>query len=153
MSAGLSSDPARVCDIVSERVFAAPRERLFRAFSEPVQLARWWGPADFTNEFYEFDLRPGGRWRFAMHGPDGARYEQDREFVDVVAPERIVLDNPDPVHRFRMTMTFATHGEGTLLKWRMSFESASEFARVKDIIAAANEQNFDRLEVLLATLT
>ena len=136
-------------EIVSTRTIAAPRERVYRAFSDAAQLARWWGPAGFTNTFEEFNLRAGGRWRFEMHGPDGARYRQERRFVEVVPPERIVCENVDPVHRFRMMMTFEPHPVGTCLTWRMSFESTDEFARVRDVIAAANEENFDRLERLL----
>lgn len=57
--------------IVTTRVFNAQRERMFRAFTDTNQLARWWGPKGFSNTFREFDTRPGGHWRFIMHGPDG----------------------------------------------------------------------------------
>ena len=75
------------------RSFAAPRDRVFRAFTAPAQLARWWGPKGFTNTFHEFDLRPGGDWRFVMHGPNGADYANDNVFVEVVKPERVVFDH------------------------------------------------------------
>jgi uncharacterized protein YndB with AHSA1/START domain len=75
-------------EIVSTRVFDAPRERVFRAFSDPSLLVRWWGPKDFTNMFHEFDLRPGGAWRFVMHGPDGTDYQTAKEFIEVVRPGR-----------------------------------------------------------------
>lgn len=142
---------ARVAnEIVSTRTLLAPRERVWRAFADPAQLARWWGPAGFTNTFHEFDLRAGGVWRYTMTGPDGTRYEQTRDVVEFASQERIAIENPDPVHRFRMTMTFAPSGKGTLVSWRMSFASSDEFVRVKDFIAAANEENFDRLAALLA---
>ena len=64
-------------EIVSTRVLDAPRELVFRAFSDPDLLARWWGPEGFTNTFHEFDLRPDGAWRFVMHGPDGTDYRVD----------------------------------------------------------------------------
>ena len=57
--------------IVTSRVINAPRHLVFRAWTDPVSPARWWGPKGFTNTFHEFDLRPGGVWRFVMHGPDG----------------------------------------------------------------------------------
>ena len=53
-------------EIVTTRVVDAPRDRVFGAWANPDQLARWWGPEGFTNTFYEFDLRPGGAWRFVM---------------------------------------------------------------------------------------
>lgn len=136
-------------EIVSTRVFAAPRERVWRAFADPALLGQWWGPRGFTNTFHKFDFRAGGRWMFEMHGPDGTHYEQTREFVEVAAPERIIMDNPNPVHRFRMTIELTPHRGATQLVWRMAFESAAEFVRVKTIIVTANEEVFDRLEAVL----
>jgi len=80
-------------EIISTRVIAAPRDLVFKAFSDPENLARWWGPKGFTNTFHEFDLRPGGAWRFVMHGPDGVDYPNESVFVEVVKPERIVFVN------------------------------------------------------------
>lgn len=137
-------------EILSARTFAAARGRVWRAFSDPALLARWWGPAGFTNTFHEFDLREGGVWRFTMRGPDGATYEQTREVVTAIAPERIVIENADPSHRFRMTMQLEPADGGTRVEWSMVFESPDEFARVKDFVSSANEENFDRLAALLA---
>ena len=139
-------------EIVSTRVFDAPRERVFRAFSDPEVLARWWGPKGFTSTFHEFDLRPGGAWRFVMRGPDGTEYRNASDFVTVVSPERIVFQHHRPMHRFQMTMTFAEDAGKTRLTWRMLFESAAELERVRPVVPAANEQNFDRLAAQLATM-
>ena len=138
-------------EIVSTRLFAAPRERVFRAFSEPEQLAQWWGPKGFTNTIQEFDLRPGGHWRLVMQAPNGARFLNESDFLEVVRPERVAFEHLEPVHRFVMAMTFDEEAGGTRLTWRMRFESAAEHERVKGPVAAANEENFDRLEALLAT--
>lgn len=138
-------------EIVSSRVLDAPRDRVFRAFTDPALLAGWWGPEGFTNTFHFFDPRPGGEWRFTMRGPDGAEYSMEKVFEEVAAPERIVVRHVDPVHAHRLTMTFAEAGEGrTELTWRMRFDWEEEFHRVKDFIAGANEQNLDRLQALLA---
>lgn len=137
-------------EIVSTRVVDAPRAAVFRAFSDPSVLARWWGPKGFTGTFQEFDLRPGGAWRFVMHGPDGTDYHNATEFIEVVEPERIVFRHLKPMHRFHMTMTFAEEAGKTRLTWRMRFESAAELERVRAFVPAANEQNFDRLEEQLA---
>lgn len=137
-------------EIVNVREFDAPRERLFAAFSNPEHLAQWWGPNGFTNEFSDFDLRPGGAWRLVMRGPDGAEYEMEKEFVEVVEPERIVVDHLDPVHRFRLTMIFAERDGKTGLTWRMLFADPAEGARIEGFIRSANEENFDRLEDYLA---
>ena len=138
-------------EIVSTRVLGAPRDVVFEAFSDPDRLVQWWGPAGFTNTFSEFDLRPGGAWRFVMHGPDGTVYELAKDFVDVVRPERIVLQHLQPMHRFRMTMIFTEQPGGTKLTWRMLFEATEDARALERSIVEANEQNFDRLERYLET--
>jgi uncharacterized protein YndB with AHSA1/START domain len=137
-------------EIVSSRVFEAPRDVVFRAFSDPLQLARWWGPTGFSNTFQEFDPRPGGAWRFVMHGPDGTDYQMVKEFVEVVPPARVVFQHLQATHGFTMTMIFSDLGPRTHLTWRMRFESEEEADRVRALVAEANEQNFDRLAAHLA---
>jgi uncharacterized protein YndB with AHSA1/START domain len=140
-------------EIVSARVFDAPREVVFRAFSDPLHLTRWWGPVGFENTFHEFAFRPGGAWRFVMHGPDGAEYQMTKEFVEVAPPTRIVLRHEQATHGFRMTMTFVDESDKTRLTWRMRFDSKEEAERVRSAVTEANEQNFDRLAAHLATMT
>ena len=137
-------------EIVSVRRFAAPPERVYAAFADPARLAVWWGPAGFTNTIHQFDLRPGGAWRLTMRGPDGTEYHNQSAFTEVVPLERIAFEHQEPVHRFVMTMTFTGDDGRTTLTWRMRFETASELARLGSFIAAANEQNFDRLAAHLA---
>jgi uncharacterized protein YndB with AHSA1/START domain len=135
--------------IVSSRIIEAPCEAVFGAFSDPEQLALWWGPKDFTNTFREFDLRPGGEWRFVMHGPDGADFENHSSFVEVAKPERVVFDHVN-APQFRMTQTYEDLGGRTRLTWRMQFASAEKCEKVKSFAPAGIEQNFDRLEAHLA---
>src|SRR5690606_28661984 len=70
-------------EIVSSRLLHAPREEVFRAFTDAEVLARWWGPAGFANTFEEFAPRAGGAWRFVMRGPDGAEFRMAKRFVEV----------------------------------------------------------------------
>jgi uncharacterized protein YndB with AHSA1/START domain len=139
--------------IVSTRIFNVPRELLFEMFSNPDHLVHWWGPKGFTNTFHEFDLRPGGAWRFVMYGPDGAEYQMDKRFIEIVKPERIVLDHVQAMHCFRMTMTFEDDPGGTRLTWWMLFEIAEENTKLRSVISEANEQNFDRLQAYLANIS
>lgn len=139
--------------IVSTRVFAASREKMFGAFADPAQLAQWWGPNGFTNTFRQFDFRPGGRWRFTMHAPNGAESHNESDFTEIVKPERIVFVHQLPVHRFEMTMTFADQAGKTALTWRMIFDSVSDCEPIKRFIVEANEQNFDRLAAHLTQTT
>jgi uncharacterized protein YndB with AHSA1/START domain len=139
-------------EIVTQRVIDATREQVFRAFSEPKHLAQWWGPAGFSNTFDEFDFRPGGHWRFVMHGPDGADYQNHSIFDEVVAPERIVFRHLDSTHNFQMTILLSDQGGKTKLTWRMLHESVEKCDAVKSLVAEANEQNFDRLEAELTKM-
>ena len=138
-------------DIVTARVFNAPRELVFQAWTDPDQLVQWWGPKGFTNTFHEFDMRPGGIWRFVMHGPNGVDYQNKSVFVEVVNPERIVFDHVSGP-RFQVVATFAEQAGKTTLTFRMRFESAAECDKVKAFAVEGNEQNFDRLEAQLAKL-
>jgi uncharacterized protein YndB with AHSA1/START domain len=136
-------------DIVSARTFDFPRERVFEAFVDPSRLARWWGPAGFTNSFHEFDPRPGGRWRFTMHGPGGLEVPNESVFVEVSRPERIVLRHVSAEHPYELSMTFAEVGARTRVTWRMRHETAADCERVRPYVVAGNEENFDRLAGVL----
>ncbi len=145
------SEAAAGRELVSTRVFEAPRELLFQAFTDPNHLAQWWGPKGFTNTFHEFDPRPGGLWRFVMHGPDSTDYQNHSVFVEVTKPKRIVFDHISG-HKFRMTHTFEKLGGKTRLTWQMLFESVAGRDRVKVFVPECNEQNFDRLAAQLAKM-
>ncbi len=153
MSAG-EVDPTEALaarEIITTRVVGAARERVFQAFADPHHLMRWWGPKGFTNTFHESDLRPGGTWRFVMHGPDGASYQNKSVFVEVVQPERIVLQHVSGP-QFQLTIALTENQGKTKITWRMLFGSAAECDRIKRFAVEANEQNLDRLEAELAKM-
>jgi uncharacterized protein YndB with AHSA1/START domain len=123
--------------IIADRVFDAPRELVFAVWTDPKHLAQWWGPNGFTTTTHSFDLRPGGAWRFVMHGPDGRDYQNRITFETVMPPERLVYrhgggEDVEPV-QFKTTVTFEDV-EGsprkTRIVVRMEFPSAAERARV-----------------------
>lgn len=132
-------------EIVSARTLEAPPAEVWAAFAEPARLAQWWGPNGFTNTIHAFDLRPGGTFHLLMRGPDGVEYDNRKRFVEVTPGRRVAYDHLQPMHVFRMTMEFEPAGAGTRLTWRMVFESAAELTRLRTLLAAANEENFDRL--------
>lgn len=138
-------------EIISTRVFDASPDRLFQAWTDPEILALWWGPKDFKNTFHVFEPRPGGDWKFVMHGPDGTDYKNESVFREIEKPSRIVLDHLSSP-RFRVVATFDAVGGQTKLTFRMIFETAEMRDRVKDIVVNANEENFDRLAVQLRRL-
>ncbi len=130
-SIDLDSDP-RV--IEGTRLFDAPRELVFAAFSDPEHLAQWWGPNGFTTTTHSFDFRVGGVWRFVMHGPDGRDYQNRVTYEQIVPAERIAYrhggsDDVEPV-QFIQTVTFEDVGGMTRLTWHGVFPSAEERTRV-----------------------
>ena len=127
----LAQDPAAM---IGTRIFDAPRALVFQMWTDPKHLAQWWGPTGFTTTTSAFDMRPGGMWRFVMHGPDGRDYENRITFEEVVPPERIVYrhgggDDVEPV-QFRTTVLFEDLGDKTRLTMRGQFPSAAERDRV-----------------------
>jgi uncharacterized protein YndB with AHSA1/START domain len=140
-------------EINTGRLFDAPPERVYRAFADPAQLALWWGPKGFSNRFEQFDLRPGGRWRFTMTAPDGTEFANEWLFVEVAPAQRVLMYHLLPMHAFEMALDFAAEGGGTRLGWRMRFDSVAEAERVRPFVQPANEENLDRLATRLAART
>ena len=68
-------------EIITTRVLDAPRELVWKAWTDPKHVAEWWGPNGFTNTIHEMDVRPDGVWRFIMHGPDGVDYKNEIVFT------------------------------------------------------------------------
>ena len=121
--------------IIGMRDFDAPRDLVFKAFTDPAHLSQWWGPNGFTTTTHSFDFRPGGVWRFVMHGPDGRDYQNRVTYDEIVPPARIVYrhsggDDVEPV-QFSQTLTFEDIGDGrTRLTWHGQFATAEARARV-----------------------
>jgi uncharacterized protein YndB with AHSA1/START domain len=138
-------------EIVSTRVFDVPRDLMFRAWSDPIHLARWWGPRGFSNSFELFDFQPGGRWRSVMRSPEGNNYQHLCRFASIEPPERIVFDHlSGPM--YRVTVTLTDLGLQTRVRFRMLFETEDECAAMKPFALEANEESFDRLAAELATM-
>ena len=134
------------CEIVSIRTVNTSTDIVFRAWSEPEHLKNWWGPDGFTNTFLEFDLRPGGKWRFIMHGPDKGNYPNECEFIQIEKPSLIAWKRfSKPL--FRVVASFVTVSpEKTKIVFRMIFDSPEDCNKVKVFAVDKNEENFDRLE-------
>ena len=108
-------------ELVLTRIIDAPRELVFRMWTDPVHLAKWWGPRDFTNPVCEIDFRPGGALRIVMRAPDGTDYPMGGIFREIVTPERLVFTNcaldrdGNILLDGLTTVTFAEQGEKTKL--------------------------------------
>lgn len=139
-------------EIVSTRIVNASRELAFAAWTDPNHLKNWWGPAGFTNTFHEFDLRPGGRWRFTMHGPEKGNYQNDVEFLVIERPSFIAWKrHSKPL--FQVAAMFEeVEADKTKIVFKMLFETAEECDKLKPYVVDKNEENFDRLELELTKM-
>ena len=103
-------------EVVLSRVFNAPRELVFKAWTDKAHIANWFGPKGFTTTTHEMDARVGGLWRFEMKAPDGTLFSNRVVFLEIKAPERLVYDHGADVDndpgRFRVTITFDSQSDG-----------------------------------------
>lgn len=134
------------CEIVASRTIDAIRELVFKAWTDPSILQKWWGPAGFTNTFHKFDLRVGGTWKFTMHGPEKGNYENEVVFEEIIEPELIVWDRiSQPL--FRMVVTFEATNDGkTTCTFRQQFKTKEACDKIRPFVIDKNEENFDKLE-------
>ena len=117
-------------ELVISRVFEAPRELVFRAWTDSRHVAEWWGPNGFTITVQEMDVRPGGVWRFVMHAPNGVDYPNRVVFREVTPPERLVYahgsDDAADESSFEATVTFEDEGGKTRLTLRQTYATAEQ---------------------------
>jgi uncharacterized protein YndB with AHSA1/START domain len=159
-------------DFVITRVFDAPRETVFRAWTDPRHLAQWWGPRIFTTHIYEMDVRPRGAYRIAMRGPDGVEYPIKGVYREIVKPERLVMtmdvsehpaawhdmvkpnrrkDETNPAGEMLMTATFDEVGEKTRLTVRVRLISTEiRDAMLRIGMTEGWSESLDRLQELVA---
>lgn len=130
----------------TSREMPASPEQVHAATADPGRLARWWGPAGFTNTFNFCEFRNGGRWSFVMHGPDGRRSPNENQFAEIEAPRKVVVQHVSEP-KFRLTITLESPAGGTLVSWAQALESAEVARRVEQIVVPATEQNLDRLSL------
>src|SRR6187402_2658570 len=140
------------CEIVTTRIVNFPINLAFKAWTDPNHLKNWWGPKGFTNTFNEFDLRPGGKWSFIMHGPDKGNYHNECEFIKIDKPSLIAWKrHSKPL--FNILTTFEEiSGDKTKIAFKMIFATADECNKLKPFVVDKNEENFDRLEVELTKM-
>jgi uncharacterized protein YndB with AHSA1/START domain len=137
-------------EIVATRVFDAPRDLVWRMWTDPKHVVHWWGPNGFRNTIHEMDVRPGGVWRFIMHGPDGTDYQNKVVYNEVVKPSRLAYRHVSgPV--FDAFVDFIDRGGKTEVSMRMVFESAALRDKVAEEFGAVEglNQTLGRLDAML----
>jgi uncharacterized protein YndB with AHSA1/START domain len=118
-------------EAVATRVFDAPRELVFRAMTQPEHIVRWYGPRDTQLASCEVDLRPGGRFRFVMAGPEGAEFVFSGRYLEVDPPARIVNTwcfEPYPDAEAVETATWEEEDGRTTVRLSIRFQSPEDYA-------------------------
>lgn len=131
------------------RVFDAPLKLVWDAWTDPKKAAKWWGPRGFSITTKSKDLRPGGKWIYTMHGPDGVDYPNVTTYFVVEPLKRLEYDhgaNENQKALFRVNVLFSESEGKTTMKMTMTFESP-EFAKQMSgfIKQAGGNSTWDRL--------
>ncbi len=143
-------------EIVIQRRFDAEPALVFRAHTDPKLVARWWGPRGFETLVEKMEVRPGGSWRFAQKGPDGAEHAFHGEYLEVV-PDRGLTRTSEyegmPGHVLEETATFEPEGGGTLLTLSVRFAGRQDRdGMLRSGMEPGARQSLERLEESLAGL-
>lgn len=139
--------------LVLTRLYDAPRSLLFKLWTDPKHVVRWWGPRDFTTTSCAIDARPGGQFRICICAPDGTEHWMRGTYREIVAPERLVFtfawenETGAPGHETLVTVQFAERGQRTELTFRQAFFETRES---RDSHASGWSECLDRLEQYLA---
>ena len=116
-------------EIQVERVFDAPRDRVFAAFTDPKLIPEWWGPLGTTTVVDQMDVRPGGSWRFLIHTSDGSETGFRGTYREITPPERVVQTfewEGMPGHVSVDTAVFEDLGERTKMTATSIFHTPEE---------------------------
>jgi len=113
----------------TSRVIPATVEQVFDAISDPESLARWWGPAGFTNTFNVCEFKAGGPGSFIMHGPHGANYPNENIFSEIELPNKVVIQHVSEP-KYRLTIALTASVTGTVVSWSQEFENSEVASRI-----------------------
>ena len=143
-------------DLVMTRVFDAPRELVFKAWTDTRHMAQWWGPKGFTNPVCELDVRSGGAIRIHMRAPNGVVYPMSGVFEEITEPERLVFvssaldENGNSMFDVLNTVTFAEQrGKTTLTLQARVIKATAQAPQYLKGMETGWSQSLDRLGDLL----
>lgn len=145
-------------EIVVSRVFEAPRDLVFEAWTSVEHLSHWFGPNGWTTPTESFDFRPGGHWKFVMDGPDDLHFPNYIEFQEIDRPARITYrqgsGSEAAVEDMQTVITFEDQGGKTLLTMTAVFATKEARDYVAENFGAVEggRQTLEKLAAYVATL-
>jgi uncharacterized protein YndB with AHSA1/START domain len=143
-------------EIAMTRVFDAPRELVFKAYTDPSRIPQWWGPKGFTTTVDQMDVRPGGVWRFVQRGPDGSEYAFNGVYREIAPPQRIVSTfefEGMPGHVSVETLTLEEHTGKTKVTSMSLFQTVEDRdSMLQSGMEAGAAETYDRFAELLEAL-
>jgi uncharacterized protein YndB with AHSA1/START domain len=140
-------------EITIRRKFEAPRELVFKAFSDPQLIPQWWGPARYATTVDKMEVRPGGMWRFSQRDSNGNEFAFHGFYHQVLAPERLVYTfefEGVPGHIALETIQLEAQGDETLLTDHMVFQSQEDRDGMYESgMEDGSRESLERIEALL----
>jgi uncharacterized protein YndB with AHSA1/START domain len=132
------------------RVLDAPRELVWKVWTDPAHVREWWGPNGFTNTIHKMDVSQGGEWLLTMHGPDGTDYPNHIRYLEIIKNERIIYDHgqPEDGGQFRTFVTFTPEGARTRVTMKGVFKTVEFKQMIVEKYGAleGQKQHFARME-------
>ena len=143
-------------EIISTTILDAPRELVFKAYTDPKLVSQWFGPREYTTTVDKMDVRPGGLWRFVQRNQHGDEFAFHGVHHDVVAPERIVATfefEGVPGHVLLQTLTLEPLGQKTRLVEQLVFQSVGDRdGMVASGMQQGSDDSMDRMAEILENL-
>lgn len=152
-------------ELVIVREFAAPRDLVWKVWTEPEHIEKWWGPRGFSTRVNDIDMREGGKWNYVMIGPDGTEYPVNGVFSEIVPPERIVttdefgdkyeeiMPGVDLPKGLVATAVFEDLGAQTRLTLTVSHASVEDRKKHEEMgVVAGWNSSFDKMDEYLEEL-
>jgi uncharacterized protein YndB with AHSA1/START domain len=141
-------------EVVMSRVFDAPRELVFKTYTDPTLIPQWWGPRGYTTIVDKMEVKPGGIWRYIQRGADGSEYAFKGVYHESLAPERLIYTfefEPMAGHVCLETVKFEDQGDKTKVSVISVFQSVEDRdGMIQSGMEEGSVETWDRLAELLA---
>ncbi|RNF38985.1 SRPBCC family protein [Planococcus salinus] len=156
MSAKKTISRVEGLELIMERSFDAPKERVYSMFIEPDHIVRWWGPNGWETTVYKMEVKPGGVWHYCMRSPEGQEAWGKSIYREVDPPDRLVYvdafsdeqgNEVTGMPVMLITLDFSSEGPGSKVISRTAFETQEELQKIIDMQAVEGmTETYDRLD-------